>query len=248
MSALLAFVAVLVVSGGLGKHQLLPSLVRFFQRLQHGSRPLAAERHHDVTAARDHELARLGLAIVEGVGLKPAPGIRLSAAACHPLDLRHQISALVCQTVLVSVKNVTRSTEGAGTPGSGVSTRFRVSAALICRSTQSVSPAPARSMALTSACAASHGASSAAEPVRTLTTPPGTSLVAITSLRLIALSGDFSLATTTTVLPLTRAGATTLTNPSSEDCCGAMTATTPVASGVEMLKYGPLTGLPFPAT
>src|SRR5690606_33428650 len=145
-------------------------------------------------------------------------------------------------------KKVTRSTEGAGTPGSGVRTRFSVSAAVICRSTQSVSPAPARSMALTSACAASHGASSAGEPVSTLTTPPGTSLVAMTSLRLIALSGDFSLATTTTVLPLTRAGATTLTNPSRDDCCGAMIATTPVASGVEMLKYGPLTGLPLPAT
>src|SRR5690554_2660142 len=103
-------------------------------------------------------------------------------------------------------------------------------------------------MALTSAWSASQGASSAAEPVSTLTTPPGTSLVAITSLRLIALSGAFSLATTTTVFPLTRAGATTLTKPSSDDCCGAMIATTPVASGVEMLKYGPLTGLPLPAT
>src|SRR5699024_7045420 len=40
----------------------------------------------------------------------------------------------------------------------------------------------------------------------------------------------------------------TETNPSNEDFCGAITATTPVASGEEMLKYGPATGLALPPT
>ena len=89
---------------------------------------------------------------------------------------------------------------------------------------------------MTSAWLASHGAISAADPVRMFTTPPGTSLVASTSPRVIALRGYCSLAITTTVLPLTSAGATTLANPSSEDCGGATIATTPVGSGVERLK------------
>jgi hypothetical protein len=42
--------------------------------------------------------------------------------------------------------------------------------------------------------------------------------------------------TTTTVLPVTMAGAITLTRPSRLDSCGARTATTPVGSGAEMLK------------
>src|SRR5690606_22040971 len=116
------------------------------------------------------------------------------------------------------------------------------------RSTQSRPPAPARSRALTSACAASHGAISAADPVSTFTTPPGTSLVASTSARLIADSGQRSLATATTVFPVTSAGAMTDTSPSSAESCGATIATTPVGSGTEMLKYGPATGLAFPPT
>ena len=96
---------------------------------------------------------------------------------------------------------------------------------------------------MTSAWLASHGAISAGEPVSTLTTPPGTSLVASTSARLIAESGNRSLATTTTVLPATSAGATAETRPSSDESCGATIATTPVGSGTEMLKYGPATGL-----
>ena len=43
-------------------------------------------------------------------------------------------------------------------------------------------------------------------------------------------------------------GATTPTSPSSEDSCGASTATTPVGSGVERLKNGPATGLALPTT
>src|SRR6185437_2739458 len=111
-----------------------------------------------------------------------------------------------------------------------------------------VSP-PVRSSAFTSKCDASHGAISAGEPVSTLTTPPGTSLVASTSASEMADSGCLSSATTTTTLPVTIAGATTATSPSSEDPpCGAMAATTPVGSGTEMLKYGPATGFALPVT
>jgi hypothetical protein len=91
-------------------------------------------------------------------------------------------------------------------------------------------------MALTSRWPARTGASSSVWPVRTLTTPPGTSEVASTSPRETAGSGRSSLATTTTVLPDTTIGATTATSPSSEDRCGAIAATTPVGSGPERLK------------
>src|SRR5690606_18487623 len=61
-------------------------------------------------------------------------------------------------------------------------------------------------------------------------------------------SGRCSLLTTTAALPVTRTGASTLTRPSSEDRWGASTATTPVGSGTDRLKYGPATGLAAPAT
>ena len=63
---------------------------------------------------------------------------------------------------------------------------------------------------------ASHGTSSAVRPVRMFTTPPGTSLVASTSASETAGSGERSLAITTAVLPLTIAGATRETSPSSD--------------------------------
>src|ERR1044071_5581645 len=77
-----------------------------------------------------------------------------------------------------------------------------------------------------------------------LTTPPGRSLVASTSARVIATCGPGD--STTTVLPVTIAGAMTLTRPSSD--AGATTPTTPVGSGAEMLKNGPATGLAPPVT
>src|SRR5689334_12445260 len=95
---------------------------------------------------------------------------------------------------------------------------------------------------------ASHGATSAARPVRMFTTPPGRSDVASTSASVIAGSGRSSLASTTTVLPVTMAGATTLTSPSKADSGGATTVTTPVGSGADRLKYGPATGLALPCT
>src|SRR5690606_30473724 len=126
--------------------------------------------HHDTAAAADPDLPRLRLAVVEGILDEPAPGIRSFAHGRSPHH-RHppdQMMPFGCQTVLVSVKNWMRSTEGAATPGSGGSTRLSVSAAATCRSTQFASPArspaPARSSALTSAWLASHGAISAGEP------------------------------------------------------------------------------------
>src|SRR5688500_19594100 len=81
-----------------------------------------------------------------------------------------------------------------------------------------------------------------------LTTPPGTSEVASTSAKVTAGSGLSYDDTTTTVLPVTMTGATTETRPSRLDCCGAITATTPVGSGAERLKNGPATGLAPPTT
>src|ERR1700750_3472181 len=95
---------------------------------------------------------------------------------------------------------------------------------------------------------ASKAAISSVPPVSTLTPPPGTSEVASTSDSDTAGRGLRSLATATTVLPLTTAGATTETKPSRLDACGAITATTPVGSGSEKLKYGPATGVADPGT
>src|SRR5271166_5019170 len=116
------------------------------------------------------------------------------------------------------------------------------------RTTADEPDAPHRSMALTSMCEASQGAISAVRPVSTLITPPGTSEVASTSDSDTAGSGERSLASATTVLPLTTAGAITETKPSRLEACGAITATTPVGSGSEKLKYGPATGLAAPRT
>ena len=82
--------------------------------------------------------------------------------------------------------------------------------------------APVRSIAFTSMCDASHGASSARRPVSRLTTPPGRSLVASTSASSIAASGPVSDAIATTVLPPTSAGASRETRPSSGGSSGAI--------------------------
>src|ERR1700751_583709 len=130
----------------------------------------------------------------------------------------------------------------------GLITRWTFSAAAAARSWASGPLAPHRSIAFTSMCEASQGAISAVRPVSTLITPPGTSDVASTSDSDTAGSGQRSLATVTTVLPLTTAGATTETKPSRLEACGAITATTPVGSGSKKLKYGPATGLAAPRT
>src|SRR5690606_17814608 len=146
-----------------------------------------------------------------------------------------------CQTVLVSRTWVSRSSPGSTVqssgPTSGRRTRLRVSAAASSTLVASVgSVTPVRSSPLTSACEASQGATSATYPVRMFTTPPGRSLVANTSAQVIAGSGSVSEASTTTVLPLTITGATTLTNPNSGAPGGATIPTTPVGSGEDRLK------------
>src|SRR4051794_29777605 len=156
---------------------------------------------------------------------------------------------LGCHTVLVSVNARIRagplggavqsgSTAGSvdGAPPAGRSTRVSVGDAAASSAPHSTAVAPARSIARTASCEASHGATSAVEPVSTLTTPPGTSDVASTSLSVTAGSGRSCDASTTTAFPVTITGATTETSPSSDDFCGATTATTPVGSGSERLK------------
>src|SRR5215204_1594032 len=81
-----------------------------------------------------------------------------------------------------------------------------------------------------------------------LTTPPGTSAVAIASASSIDASGSGSDASTTAVLPPTITGASRATRPSSAGCSGAMTPTTPVGSGTVKLKYGAATGFDEPST
>src|SRR5258706_4354579 len=139
-------------------------------------------------------------------------------------------------------KNQSGSTDGARR------TRLVLSAAAISRRrASSRSVTPQRSMPFTSRCSLSGTDSSSVKPVRTFTTPPGTSDVDNTSPNVTAGRGAFSDATTTHVLPLTITGATTLTSPRSDDVCGANTATTPMGSGTLKLKYGPATGVDAPS-
>src|SRR5690606_14577341 len=127
-------------------------------------------------------------------------------------------------------------------------TRFTVPDAARAMSTRDSALAPVGSIALTSACEASHGPSSSARPVRTFATPPGTSDVARTSDSVMAGIGRSALLTTTAVHPVANTGASTLTRPSSDDDCGASTPTRPVGSGTVNEKYGPATGFAAPRT
>src|SRR5439155_18683945 len=79
-------------------------------------------------------------------------------------------------------------------------------------------------------------------------TPPGTSLVASTSVSVTAGSGRDSDAMTTTAFPTTTGGASRETRPSSDDVSGATMPTTPVGSGIVKLKYGAATGFDEPST
>src|SRR5699024_1368909 len=161
-----------------------------------------------------------------------------------------------CQTVLVSVKAriASRDWVFSQSPSlcpAGRRTRLKFDAAAAASSPRvvpSAPAAPASSIAFTSRCFAKCGATSAVFPVSTFTTPPGTSEVESTSDSVIAGSGRSWEDSTTAALPVTITGASTDTSPSSDEPCGASTATTPVGSGTEMLKWGPATGLAFPAT
>ena len=107
--------------------------------------------------------------------------------------------------------------------------------------------APARSMALTSMCEASHGASSAAAGEEVDHSPwyvGGREHLGQRDRRQRRLLGGDDDAGV--------AGGDgrrdDATSPSSDESWGAMTATTPVGSGTEKLKYGPATGLASPST
>ena len=150
-----------------------------------------------------------------------------------------------CHTVFSSRKAAI--SHGLCAVAAPLTTRLTLSAA--ARSSSGARPsAPVTSIAFTSMCAASHGASSARWPVRMLTTPPGTSEVASASASSIAASGCCSEATTTAALPPTIAGASLETSPSSAGSSGARIPTTPVGSGIVKLKYGPATGFVPPST
>ena len=105
----------------------------------------------------------------------------------------------------------------------------------------------ASTMALTSRWPHS-GLTSSEPPESRLTTPPGTSDTPATSPRSSARSGQRSETTATTTLPAASGGAISGTSPSTSGSSGASTATTPVGSGNEKLKYGAATGLMPPIT
>src|SRR5216683_7833474 len=144
------------------------------------------------------------------------------------------------------MKAVTRY--GLISPGASFTTRLTLSAAAFSISVTSSSVQPATSIAFTSMCDASQGSSSLRNPLITLTTPAGRSLVASTSANVSAGSGLTSGARTTSALPPHSAGATRLTSPTSAGSSGATVPTTPVGSGIVKLKYGPDTGLVPPMT
>ena len=82
-----------------------------------------------------------------------------------------------------------------------------------------------------------------------LTTPPGTSDVARTSLSVTAGSGRVSEVRTHDRVPRDeRRREPADTSPSSDDVSGATMPTTPVGSGIVKLKYGAATGFDEPST
>jgi len=100
-----------------------------------------------------------------------------------------------CQTVFIS-RNFSIS-QGLWESPLEKTTRLTFSAASRSRSARAPS-APVTSIAFTSMCPASHGASSSRCPVRTFTEPAGKSDVAIASASSIAATGCASEATATT--------------------------------------------------
>src|SRR5581483_1814694 len=146
--------------------------LRLLRRVDQDVRPV----HEDARAR-----ARIGNAALACLRADTAaaarPRDRHRAARAEDLDLEAQVP-IGCQTVFSS-----RNAEISYRLWASVAprtTRLTFSAAARSRSARRPS-APVRSIAFTSMCDASQGASSARRPVRTLTTPPGTSLVASAS-------------------------------------------------------------------
>src|SRR5438128_9245754 len=220
--------------------------------------PLRRLAHALDIAAHDECLRSLALGCPRRLGIVdldddgdsvPLGDCLAESARCHrrqrSLVFAHRYWPTGCQTVLSSRKAAT--SHGLWASASPWTTRLTFAAA--ARSSSGASPsAVPRSIALTSMCDASQGASSERWPVRMLTAPPGTSDVASASASSIAASGCVSDATATTAFPPVIAGTTRETIPSSGGSSGASVATTPVGSGTVKLKYGPATGFDEPST
>src|SRR5262245_7107231 len=97
-------------------------------------------------------------------------------------------------------------------------------------------------------CVAKCSSSSVRWPVRMLTTPLGTSLVASTSEKVTAGRGLLVEARATAVLPPARVGAMTEIKPSKGESSGARIETTPVGSRMEKLKWLEETGFTLEKT
>src|SRR2546430_13606691 len=96
--------------------------------------------------------------------------------------------------------------------------------------------------ALTSMWVAKCSRSSFRSPVRRFTTPPGKSLVARTSLKVMALRGLLVDAKAMQVFPPAMTGERTDNNPNKPELSGERIDTTPVGSSKLKLKWLELTG------
>src|SRR5690348_4103118 len=187
------------------------------------------------------------------------PAGRVSFSSATPgASIRAQ-TPIGCQTVFISSQDAIHSGRSAArsssqskrasvTPAGRREIRLMSSAASRSVSGRISSGTPQTSRESTSTWDASTGMSSYLKPVRRLTTPPGTSDVARTSVSVTAGSGRVSDAITTTALPATTGGASRDTSPRSDDVSGATTPTTPLGSGIVKLKYGAATGFDDPST
>src|SRR5690606_10262047 len=116
--------------------------------------------------------------------------------------------------------------------------RFRLPAE--ARSTMALpSAVPKYQTASTSSCSASTWTRASRAPVTMLMTPPGTSDVSNTWYRSVAASGCGSDGTTTTVLPMATAGATSETKAKSGRSSGQPMPRTPMGSGTARVTWRP---------
>src|SRR5262245_35781667 len=236
----------------------------------------AGRRPGRIAIAQDHlcEESALELLVVERRPHAPRRGLQPDPARDRPPVVlarwraplqrpdRHAAfpqTPMGCQTVFISrnaaihsgrsaARSSSQSNFASTLPAGRRERRFKLSAATSSTSVRSSSGTPQTSIASTSTWPARTGTSSLFRPVRTLTTPPGTSLVARTSVSVTAGSGRVSDARTSAALPATSGGASRETRPSSDDVSGATTPTTPVGSGIVKLKYDAATGFDDPRT
>ena len=138
---------------------------------------LAGQAHF--TLGGEHYVARAGETIIVPAGMphsegNPGPGEIEGVVELRPALLTKEFHEALAGLVA----------DGKTTP------RGALSAASRSRSARPAGATPVRSIAFTSMCPASTGASSAVRPVSTFTTPPGRSKVASTSAGLLADLGE----------------------------------------------------------